>query len=54
MPAALNKMADRRSAAADFCNKIGTFRTWSRARLEFAMHTKADVDRPLQVSGLTP
>jgi len=26
-PAALNEMADSRSAAADFCNKIGTKRT---------------------------
>jgi hypothetical protein len=32
---------------ADFCNKIGTFRTWRDARLESVMRNKADVRRSL-------
>ena len=43
MPAALNKMADRRSAAADFCNKIGTFRTCRDFPVESAFGGKAEV-----------
>jgi hypothetical protein len=43
MPAALNEMADRRSAAADFCNKIGTERTCIDVRLESAFRGKAEV-----------
>jgi len=31
----------------DFCNSIGTKRTWRDVRLESAMRTKADVRRPL-------
>jgi hypothetical protein len=43
MPAVLNEMADRRSEAADFCNKIGTSRTSRDARLESGMRTTADI-----------
>jgi hypothetical protein len=44
-PASLKGMADRPSAAADFCNKIGTFRTWRDVRVESVMRSKADIGR---------
>jgi hypothetical protein len=38
-----NAPAVPRRLYADFCNKIGTFRTWRDVRLESGMRTKADV-----------
>jgi hypothetical protein len=43
MPAALNEWPTGPSAAADFCNKIGTFRTSRDVQLESAMRAKADM-----------
>ena len=36
-------MADDPSAAANFCNKIGTFRTWRDVRRKSVNRLKADM-----------
>src|SRR5476651_1396776 len=40
-----------RSVSTDFCNKIGTKRTWGGVCYESVMRTKADIDSRTSLSG---